>query len=219
MINNNEINFRIKQLIDYKTNGNQKKFSEIIGFKPQVISNIVSGRMTKPSFEVLNSIISSFVDIDSQWLLTGKGKILKNDNKSEDDLKTVPLIPLDAMAGFGAGDVSIMEYDLERYYVPEFDQLKVDYMIRVKGSSMIPKYNSGDIVACRQLSKNDLFFQWHKVYVLDTIQGALIKRIEPSEKEGCVQLVSENEKYKPFDLNIDTEIHAIALVVGVIRFE
>ena len=42
---------------------------------------------------------------------------------------------------------------------------------------MQPKYNSGDLVACRVVPLGT-FFQWNKVYVLDTEQGALIKRGE-----------------------------------------
>lgn len=133
-------------------------------------------------------------------------------------LEGIPLIPIEAMAGFGNGETQIMEYDLEKYVVPEFTELKADFLIRVKGSSMYPKYSSGDIVACKKLPLNDVFFQWNKVYVLDTIQGAIIKRIHPSQKNDHIYIVSENEKYPPYDLH-RKEIHAIALVVGVIRLE
>lgn len=208
---------RILKIIELR-NINKSTF-----YKETGLSNGFLDKVKDVGTSKLEYILKTYPEINPAWLVTGEGEMLKKDNETPNHLpsvgKTIPLIPLDAMAGFGNGDVAVMDYELEKYCVPEFDQLKVDYMIRVKGSSMIPKYNSGDIVACRQLSKNDIFFQWHKVYVLDTIQGALIKRIEPSERDGCIQLVSENEKYKPFDLNIDTEIHAIALVVGVIRFE
>lgn len=71
------INERILYLIDFKASSNKKKFSEMIGYAPQVISNIVSGRKTKPSFEVIHKILSSFVDISADWLLTGKGEMLR----------------------------------------------------------------------------------------------------------------------------------------------
>lgn len=77
MTNFSNINDRIIQLIDFKANKNQKKFAEMIDFAPQVISNIVSGRKSKPSFDVLNAISSTFVDINNEWLLTGKGEMLK----------------------------------------------------------------------------------------------------------------------------------------------
>lgn len=140
------------------------------------------------------------------------------ESRSGNNERGVPLIPIDAMAGFGTGAVQVMDYDTETYVVPEFTELNVDFMIRVKGSSMYPKYNSGDLVACKKLALNDIFFQWNKVYVLDTEQGALIKRVKKSEKPKCITLVSENPSYDPFELSL-SEINAIALVVGVIRLE
>ncbi|CEN41113.1 hypothetical protein CCAN12_800066 [Capnocytophaga canimorsus] len=68
-----------RKMIEKKCFGNQKKFAEMIGFAPQVISNIVSGRRSKPSYDVLRSVLSSFVDVNAEWLLTGKGSMLKSE--------------------------------------------------------------------------------------------------------------------------------------------
>ena len=129
----------------------------------------------------------------------------------------IPLIPTDAMAGFANGDdATIFEYDCDRYVVPMFRD--ADFLIPVKGSSMIPKYNSGDLVACKRLHISDLFFQWNHVYVLDTDQGALIKRVQRADDDEHILCVSDNIKYEPFKLH-RSQIHAIAIVVGVIRLE
>src|SRR5690606_36230537 len=107
--------------------------------------------------------------------------------KSEDTITSIPLIPIEAMAGFGNGHTAqIMEYDTERYIIPEFSELNVEFLIRMKGSSMVPKYNSGDLLGCRRLPM-DTFFQWNKVYVIDTVQGALVKRIHKSERPGYIR--------------------------------
>lgn len=136
----------------------------------------------------------------------------------EDPINGIPLIPIDAIAGFGVGDMSVMEYEVSRYVVPEFEELHVEFMIRVKGSSMYPKYNSGDLVACKRLVLNDIFFQWNKVYVLDTEQGALIKRVKKGKDQSHILLVSDNAAYDPFELSIE-KVRAIAIVLGVIRLE
>lgn len=135
---------------------------------------------------------------------------------SENSNEGIPLIPLSAMAGAFTGDTSVMEYECERYVIPAFKG--ADFLIPVKGSSMYPKYSSGDIVACQRVPMSDLFFQWNKVYVIDTNQGALIKRIKPGSTPDKVLIVSDNEKYDPFELPISA-IHAVALVIGVIRLE
>lgn len=175
-------------------------------------------------------------DVNPSWLITGRGDMLldKQDfsieqeipEKKEENLpvaqqtyKTgtgIPLIPIEAMAGALTCEQTVLEYECERYVVPVFKG--ADFLIPVKGSSMYPKYSSGDIVACQRVPMSDLFFQWNKVYVIDTNQGALIKRIKPGSDKDHVLLVSDNEKYDPFELPYSA-IHAVALVLGVIRLE
>lgn len=212
----------IKNHLQYKTD---TELAEFLGVKQPTIST-----WRKRNTIDYELIIAKCNDIDANWLITGKGKMLKKEttNKSTfsvnetsliyNKTEGIPLIPIDAMAGFGEGSLQVMQYDTEQYKVPEFTELNVDFMIRVKGSSMYPKYNSGDLVACKKLSIKDLFFQWNKVYVLDTEQGALIKRIKKSDTDNCIKIVSDNPNYDPFDMPLD-KIYAISLVVGVIRLE
>lgn len=194
-------------------------------------------------------------DVSIEWLMTGKGDMLKttrisvappimdrdyNDTFEDKDTENkshtqepdgskniahrapigsaegIPLIPIDAMAGALTSESTILEYECERYVVPVFRG--ADFLIPVKGSSMYPKYSSGDIVACKRVPMRDLFFQWNKVYVIDTNQGALIKRIKPGSTPDSVMIVSDNEKYDPFELPYSA-INAVALVIGVIRLE
>lgn len=190
-------------------------------------SNYESGN-SKPDLETLIAISSYFkVSIDdllnkdlSKAVYSSEGVKSGNANEGVPEYKSkkmLPLIPVSAIAGYSNGiDNPILAEDCEYYSVPEFNK-KADYLIRINGSSMYPKYNSGDIVACKKLP-SDTFFQWNKTYVIDTIQGALVKRIMPSEKTNCIQLVSDNPSFQPFELPL-TEIHSLSLVVGVIRFE
>lgn len=179
-------------------------------------------KKTTLNSNAIDNILSEISELNPMWLISGKGEMLiENEEKSIAPTESrvgIPLIPLDAMAGFGNGSAQVMDYDTDRYVVPEFTELDVDYMIRVKGSSMYPKYNSGDIVACKKLSLTDMFFQWNKVYVLDTEQGALVKRIKPGKDDEHILLKSDNESYDPIQLH-RSRINAIALVVGVIRLE
>lgn len=172
--------------------------------------------------DTMAKFITAYPNISPEWLLTGSGKMLKEKEntpiavKSESPQEGIPLIPLDAMAGFCTSETQVMEYECERYVIPAFRE--AEFLIPVKGSSMYPKYASGDIVACKKLPLKNLFFQWNKVYVLDTDQGALIKRVKKGKDDNHILLVSENEKYEPFELSLN-HLHAIAIVIGVIRLE
>ena len=188
----------------------QSELASKIGVSLRTIQNWEAGeKIPKTKHEILRNFLFPH-SLEDEFRY-------KFNEPSESYKKSIPLIPADAMAGFGSGQMQVMDYDAEKYIVPEFTELKTDFMIRVKGSSMYPKYNSGDIVACKKLPL-DTFFQWNKVYVLDTIQGPMIKRIHTSEKMGFIKCVSDNEKYKPFDISIE-DIYSLSLVVGVIRFE
>ena len=133
-----------------------------------------------------------------------------------DSQEGIPLIPLSAMAGAFTGEQTVLEYECERYVVPAFRG--ADFLIHVKGNSMIPTYASGDIIACQRVPMSGIFFQWNKPYVLDTVQGPLIKRLKPGSDQQHVLLVSDNKDYDPFELSYD-EINAVAMVIGLIRLE
>lgn len=134
----------------------------------------------------------------------------------EGSMEGIPLIPTSAMAGAFTSDISFMEYECEHYFIPDFKG--ADFLIRVKGDSMQPTYYSGDLVACQKIPMNDIFFQWNKTYVLDTNQGAIIKRVLPGKDDDHICIVSDNTKYPPFELD-KSYLHAIALVRGIIRLE
>jgi repressor LexA len=223
---------RLLQIIDYK-DINKSKF-----YKETGLSNGFLDKVKDIGGSKIEDILNTYPEINPEWLVLGKGEMLRERGEElfkglkqkrnnilnelvtakpvEDTSEGIPLIPIEAMAGYGGGEMQIMEFESERFVVPTFKG--ADFLIQVKGSSMYPKYNSGDIVACKKLQLNDLFFQWNKVYVLDTEQGALIKRIDIASDDDHVMIVSDNEKYRPFPLH-KSKINAISIVMGVIRLE
>ena len=225
------INDRIEMLINERFNGNKAAFAKSIGLPPTGLSSYISKqRRSKPSIDLVISIVQAH-NIDALWLLTGSEAANINSNsiaqqttieelpiarRATNPQEGIPLIPLDAMAGALTCEQTVLESDCDRYVVPEFRG--ADFLISVKGASMQPSYSSGDIVACKRIPMTDLFFQWNKVYVIDTHQGALIKRVKPGHDENHILIVSDNESFDAFELP-KKSIYAVALVVGVIRLE
>ena len=139
-------------------------------------------------------------------------KIKKREKES-----SIPLIPLYAMAGNFPGESEVQEYDCTTYSIP--DLKGADFMIQVKGNSMQPTYNSGDIVACRRINNiKDSYFHWNRVYVLDTDQGPIMKRIKPGTDQDSITIVSDNPDFEPFQLHL-SQIYRLALVLGCIKIE
>lgn len=174
----------------------------------------------------LAKIIAVFKDLCVEWLITGRGEMLKSSNL-ENDIEIIkvnskpgiPLVEQLAIAGFGSANFSISERDVKDYYIiPKFKYLKIDFMIEICGSSMYPKYNSGDIVACT-IIRESKFIQWNKCHVIATReQGLLVKRIKKGDTRETILAVSDNLDYDPFIIPL-SEVTGIALVVGVIRLE
>ena len=168
----------INKLLSY-SGLNAKAFSEKIGLeRPQAIYDLLKGKTKSISPAMKNKILSVFTEINPSWLLTGEGEMLRtaiDDTSSVPDGRqmdnAIPLIPMDAFAGYPPQQYSDLPVE-DYYHVAEFS--RADFLIRVKGDSMTPKLNGGDIVACKKVYER-LFFQWHRIYVIYTnSQGVMI---------------------------------------------
>ena len=199
---------------------NKKELAQRMGVGASSLSEIFSNR-TNVGIKIIQSFVVGFDMINERWLLTGKGEMLKKDDyyAIKTGEKQIPLVSVSAVGGFSNGEFSIEEKDVKEYYViPKFKHKKIDFMIEVEGSSMYPKYNSGDVVACTVISEKT-FIQWNKTHVISTReQGIIIKRIKKGSSDDSLLMVSDNKNYDPFEVP-KSEILGIALVAGVIRLE
>ena len=160
----------------------------------------------------LKRIVDKYPQLSLDWVILGKGE----ESREVTQLPhTLPLIPYEAFAGPG-----LPTFEDERvedfYTVSEFKNS--DFLIRVKGDSMTPKFSGGDLVACKKVTEA-YFFQWGRVYVIYTnSQGIMIKRVQPSEDDAYIKCVSDNPKYAPFDVP-KSDILQVALVNGAITLD
>lgn len=199
----------------------QKNISQYEFYKNTGITRGILTQNNGISEDNISRFLAYYPEVNAEWLLTGKGEMLKDEglpvaHKTSNPKEGIPLMPLSAMAGALTGEQTVLEYECERYVVPAFNG--ADFLIPVKGNSMTPTYLSGDIVACQRVPMSGLFFQWNKPYVLDTAQGPLIKRLKPGSDKQHVLIVSDNKEYDPFELSYE-DINAVAMVIGLIRLE
>jgi len=219
----NELKIKLK-----KYNIELAEIARSMGVSPQNLQSKLNSDDLKLSFieEIAKSINKSVYDlieggnsamVRGPQIPYGSKRLFKKENSSGLGL---PLIPIDAMAGFGNGDIQVSENEVTDYYeVPLFEKRGAKYLISVAGNSMYPKYASGDLLACKPL-KDLSFVQWGKPYVLDTEQGAIVKRLfeNPEKKDVLICKSDNSEFYPPFNLPVSA-IYKVAIVVGVIRLE
>lgn len=169
-----------------------------------------------PSPDKIEQISNAYPDLNRVWLLTGEGDMLIQDSEKAEEPSVdsspqcqVPLIPIAAQGGsLGEFASRLHEYDCEKVISP----IKgVDMAICVSGDSMAPEYPSGCQILVKKINER-AFIDWGRVYVLDTVNGAVIKKVLPSDSPDKVLCVSINPDYPPFEVSFE-HIHAFYRVM------
>jgi phage repressor protein C with HTH and peptisase S24 domain len=217
---------RMKEYLDYK--GITKyKFCNDLGFSNKFLDNS-SNMGTDKACKILHY----YPEVNSEWLLTGNGPMLKenntdivimnNDRKTVDSLhvtQEIPLYDLEAVAGlrelFNSGKPQRV---LDTIKIPNLP--KCDGAISVTGDSMYPLLKSGDIVLYKETEFDNIFFG--EMYLLsvklnDWEEYITVKYVQKSEQgQEFVKLVSQNSHHQPKDIHI-SKISALALIKASIR--
>ncbi len=161
------------------------EFAKLIDFSPTTLSGAMSG--SRPE-NLTDKMVGKVV-------MFSAANNLEADAPPEDEGPgSVLVIPYGARGGT-IGDFldGVHEYDCEKIASP----IKgADYAMEVTGDSMSPEYPSGSRVLIKKI--NPVFIEWNEVYVLDTPNGAVIKRVRMTEDPDQVECVSINPAYQPY---------------------
>ena len=165
--------------------------------------------------KAIDKILIIYQDLNRVWLLTGEGEMIKNNltpqqyyggdtekqKAGEPQMYIVSLIPISAKGGtldeFSRG---IMENDCEKVLSP----IKgADFAITVCGDSMSPDYPSGCHIFIKKIEER-AFIDWGKVFVLDTVNGTIIKKLMPvADDPSKIKCISINPEYPPYEISLE----------------
>lgn len=163
----------------------QKDFAAILGINRAGLSAAINGNETYLTDNLLKKVNKFYEEnFDGEGDAFTKG--------------TLPVIPTEAMAGtLGEFADSVHLYDCERMISP----IKgADYAIKVCGDSMTPEIPNGSQILIKRIFEEE-FVEWGKIFCLDTKNGAVIKRVYPTENPEVVECRSVNPDYPPFKVN------------------
>lgn len=231
-----EINKRFEIIINSVYNGNQSAFAKAVGVTPTVIANVVGTRQGKPSFDVISKICAN-ANISAEWLLTGKGPMLKtsSDNKTNVEQQQVstnkadestPLVTYDPNVGVPYYDVDFVAgFDLiinDQTFLPTANIVvygfeKAQMWCNATGNSMYPKICHGDMIALRECTLEDV--QYGEIYavVLDTIRT--IKILRKSDDPNKFRFIPINtEEYDEQDFCKSRILRVFEVLGNVSRF-
>jgi len=219
---------RILQFINNKGFEKKKFFEELevsaSNFRGTSLKSEVGG-------DVIAKISSSYPEINLNWLISGKGIMIKEDigvvqmvtnRKTTDKIhpnQEIPLYDWEAAAGLK----ELFNNDkpqrvLDTIKIPNLP--KCDGAVTVTGDSMYPLLKSGDIILYKEMSFDNLFFG--EMYLLsvridDWEEYVTVKYIQKSESGNeFIKLVSENRHHQARDIHV-SKISALALIKASIR--
>jgi len=217
---------RVKEIIRYY-NLSISGFEKKIQMSNNSIQTAIK-RVAHLKDNTLNKIINTFPDISPEWLLTGNGKMFRKEithYKGPHEIvineipalypsqnKSIPLLSESAFTQIEDKAQIPLHLITDKYSIPALKD--VDFLLTLKGNAMVPKYNSGDLIACKRIPL-DSYWQWNHIYVISTAQNILIRRIREGKDENHLEIISENPEFQPFQLH-KKEINNIAIVAGAI---
>lgn len=201
-----------------KRNGiSQQELADFLEIGQGYVSQMERGDrpIPKTAMDKITSNPNWIVEVQNMEVETVDNRGVITVNCKQEDCKPLPLVPREAISH--PGTPHFTKDQVQDYYnVREFRDC--DFLIRAKGDSMCPKYNGGDLVACRFVH-DVLFFQWGRIYVVYTkSQGVILKRVQPSNDPDKIMCCPENPKYGAFEIP-KADILLLAIVTGSISME
>lgn len=202
------------------------RFEKTCGLSTGYVGNIrVSIQPDK-----IECIAHNFPDLNTGWLMTGEGEMLKTSFISADSAEVISgkLIPFyDAEVAAGSSYGMVMDAARPVGMLEIGGLLKdSESALRVYGNSMVPNYPAGCVVGLR--THLDSFIEPGSVYVVETQDNRYIKRLYYNKEKTAFRCVSDNHMvhdggamagefyYPDFEIPFQ-EVHRLFRVVGVIK--
>ena len=195
----------------YEKGISQAELARLIGIKQPSVFKILSGETRNPK-KILE--IATALNVDPHWLKTGEGdpdpsyRIVEVSEPQKPNTVRIDILDVEASAGNGAylspteqGLLS-QEFDLT-FFRQQFGRADAKHLklITVKGDSMAPTLESGDLLYV-DISEN--YFAADGLYVFTFDGQTFIKRLQKVGKEMLV--ISDNTTYKEWTFTQDDDV-------------
>ena len=226
----------IRYMISEGLASSQKDLGAKIGYTNEsAFSQVINGKAIEPK-NFIDKLKSILPDINDQWLLTGEGDMLKTPGKEGKGKETeeasnltvgrvIPLYDAEAAAGNGYEMDMSPARPIEMIQIGGFLQ-ESEAALRVYGSSMIPHYPPGCIVALKPWVER--FIEPGAVYVVETTTNRYLKRLMYNADKTALRCLSDNTIrhedgsakgelcYPEFEIPVE-DVRRLFRVVGVIK--
>ena len=215
---------RIQQYIE------NKGISKYRFYQQSGLSNGALDKGENIGSDKCEKILYAFPDLNSDWLLTGRGSMLKNngleliDNKEDIEknelpevnyeYKGAPYYNVDFIGGF---DLVLNDQTNNPDYYINFPPYNKEGVVwcNITGHSMEPELNNGDFIALKEMTDPIEYLPYGEIYGIITDNYRTVKRIRMSERKGFVRLIPTNKspEYREQEIPISM-IRKVFAVLG-----
>lgn len=216
---------RLKKVYNLKKDSD---LAETLGISKSTLSNWIA----RDSIDY-DKVFSLCEHINLDWLLTGRGNMLKSeeiaetDNKKKKEKEVVPeanckcegapYYNVDFIGGF---DLVLNDQSRNPDYYINFPPYNKEGVVwcNITGHSMEPELNNGDFIAMKEMYSPIEYLPAGEIYGIITDDYRTIKRIRMSEREGFVRLIPTNKspEYAEQEIPVDM-IRKVYAVLGSIH--
>lgn len=208
---------RLKEVRDYAKMG-QTNFEKHTGISGGYFNNLKSSIGS----DTVLKIVDKFPELNIDWLITGKGSMLKSAEPTpaiNQEYKGAPYYNVDFIGGFDL--VSNDQTTIPDYYIdyPPYNKDGVMWC-NVTGHSMEPEINHGDTIAIKELKDWRTYLPFGEVYGIVTTEHRTIKRVSKSDKEGFMRLIPTNSspEFAAQDIPLTIVMKVFQVLGSVKRF-
>lgn len=215
---------RIQQFIEIKGISKYKFYQEA------GLSNGALDKGENMGSDKCEKIIYAFPELDPDWLLTGRGSMLKSEGvapmgdkeggKEEVlpevnyEYKGAPYYNVDFIGGF---DLVLNDQTRNPDYYINFAPYNKEGVIwcNITGHSMEPELNNGDFIAMKEMHDPIQYLPYGEIYGIVTDSYRTVKRIRMADRDGFVRLIPTNKSPEYAEQEIPVEmIRKVYAVLG-----
>ena len=204
-------------------------FERSIGASKGVLSRAINNG-TDIQSKWIQTIVENYPHYSSRWLLTGKGDMLiqptkKNEENFSEEAKIsssvsfdpsigVPYYDVDFIGGFSEVLNSQTTMPACNIVAPGFEKASV--WCNVTGHSMEPKINHGDIVALRKCTVDDI--QYGEIYAVVLDSFRTIKILRRGSTPDVLRYVPINPDFDDQEFPLSRIINVFEVLGSIAKF-
>lgn len=181
---------RLLAIIDHYTDGNQRKFADLLGVQAQTVNSWIR----RDTFD-MDLVYANCSGISADWLLSGQGNMLKNEHSTQTiekyqyrsdseiiEIEDPPIVPRELTKTPNFDTLELVKNDADELITSrvKIDGLAFSMWVRVGDAALEPHYHPEDKLALIAYPHGQERPIYGKVHGIDTISnGMILRRLYP----------------------------------------